>query len=1160
MIKKTKKKMLSIAGVSFGVILAVTGFVTMKTDVSADEADGTKYIATNYGTEWEGYYGANGYVIIGDSQKTYYTDMQKNNDGKTAITDSSWGYTANNFANFDPKEGALVNSLTYGTVVWGTNGNVRNYNLCAPGSSEQLKTRAHQNANQKYFSDVYAGFGLATEDTTYVTVNVSDHAQKVSAQYPITVSVYASNAKAMNAEAYANNPNPDRYRTTDVFYGGTANSALASTTITKQSGNVTFELKGAGEYRIVAWYDNPTAYGEDGNLVTTGTNGPVFPQINGYFFDSERPAALSSADVVSESAVYGSDWERSPYGQDGYIVLNGEKNKFYSDMYSDAGEESAASSGLQTASGWTNNNQNTYLTVEGKELRKDLPIDKWAVCSQNWQALPDFAGAAIESSLYAPSTTESTSARVQSGWDNGTKDMSVIVNKSQTGIAYLTVYINNLGGSNADIDVAVYRGAVFAPHASTDALNDYYGGKPLAKTTVNKLGSYVTFKLDGKGAFQIVVSRAVDENGTVTGTADPMITGLFFDGEKPSLAWADTDSLTGTNWEGTYGKDGYVILDYDLATSENIAYTKGIYNSGETAYTGKVAYTTESLAYNAANVSSINTAPEWKVKNSELSLNDSLVSRYGMNVSMYEYKVWLDGSEATNGRIYKDNMLKKPGAAETVAVRAGGRNNANEGVASFTFTVTEKAVQNGALFVTTYHNNCMDGYKDNANYLVSLYNEYHSSTVKEQKPNSMPLESIEATSVKNTNFYTTFKISKAGDYSIRINPDMNKARGTIMGVFFDKEKPVVSSTAGTYNITYVIEDGTNAAENPSTYTFQNGVAAFAEAIPDDADASFDGWYQDETRSSKPISSVPAGMNVDLTLYAKIIKPFVITYEIGSGTNNAENPLKANSGDSIILKDAVAPARHYFEGWYTSADFTENTKVVGSYTVTGNVTFYAKYSEVEKFTITYVLDGGTNSEDNPVEFYSGEGVTSFAAATKEGYTFKGWYLDEEFESEIKSIPVSYKNNVTLYAKFEKNIVTSNISYVLDGGTNAAANPATYEEGTAVTLAVATKEGYTFEGWYTDSAFTNKVTEISAETTGDVTLYAKFVLNSSGNTDNPSDNDNPGDNDNSGDNDNASDGEKDNESGKKGCKGSVALGVPVIALIAVAAVIFKKKKED
>jgi uncharacterized repeat protein (TIGR02543 family) len=73
-------------------------------------------------------------------------------------------------------------------------------------------------------------------------------------------------------------------------------------------------------------------------------------------------------------------------------------------------------------------------------------------------------------------------------------------------------------------------------------------------------------------------------------------------------------------------------------------------------------------------------------------------------------------------------------------------------------------------------------------------------------------------------------------------------------------------------------------------------------------------------------------------------------------------------------------------------------------------------------------------------------------------------------------------------------TYNITYNLNGGTNDAANAATYTYGVGFTLSNPTQTGYTFGGWYDNAIFTGTaLTAISTTATGDVTLYAKWTVN-------------------------------------------------------------------
>lgn len=69
----------------------------------------------------------------------------------------------------------------------------------------------------------------------------------------------------------------------------------------------------------------------------------------------------------------------------------------------------------------------------------------------------------------------------------------------------------------------------------------------------------------------------------------------------------------------------------------------------------------------------------------------------------------------------------------------------------------------------------------------------------------------------------------------------------------------------------------------------------------------------------------------------------------------------------------------------------------------------------------------------------------------------------------------------------------ITYQLNGGTNNAANPVKYTLADEVIFKAPTRTGYTFEGWYSDSACTKAFAEIPEMTTGDLTLYAKWKAN-------------------------------------------------------------------
>ena len=149
----------------------------------------------------------------------------------------------------------------------------------------------------------------------------------------------------------------------------------------------------------------------------------------------------------------------------------------------------------------------------------------------------------------------------------------------------------------------------------------------------------------------------------------------------------------------------------------------------------------------------------------------------------------------------------------------------------------------------------------------------------------------------------------------------------------------------------------------------------------------------------------------------------------------------------------------------------------------------------KIDVIYSMGGGTNNPDNP-DTIGSEDEVALLDATRNGYKFLGWYTSADFaeSSRVTVIPTDAGSEVILYARFAK---LYDINYNLNGGTNNAENATSAIEGEEIVLKDATKEGYTFNGWYTSSDF-SAASKVSSITMGsaDVNLYAKFSSNSSG----------------------------------------------------------------
>lgn len=71
-------------------------------------------------------------------------------------------------------------------------------------------------------------------------------------------------------------------------------------------------------------------------------------------------------------------------------------------------------------------------------------------------------------------------------------------------------------------------------------------------------------------------------------------------------------------------------------------------------------------------------------------------------------------------------------------------------------------------------------------------------------------------------------------------------------------------------------------------------------------------------------------------------------------------------------------------------------------------------------------------------------------------------------------------------------TFRLQYAMDGGRNSSYNPQVIKaDQLPLVLSVPEREGYNFAGWYTDSRYRNKITEINEENAANMVLFAKWT---------------------------------------------------------------------
>ncbi len=167
----------------------------------------------------------------------------------------------------------------------------------------------------------------------------------------------------------------------------------------------------------------------------------------------------------------------------------------------------------------------------------------------------------------------------------------------------------------------------------------------------------------------------------------------------------------------------------------------------------------------------------------------------------------------------------------------------------------------------------------------------------------------------------------------------------------------------TYSITYVIEydegaisSGNVINNNPTSYTIESN---FYLSIPKDGDLKFICWYEDAGHNSEITQIINKGGN--LTLYGVFYDSSLVVFTVEYVTNNSDYEIaaqnikstEANSfrPEDLSLKNNDKTYAYRFEGWYTSPDFTENSKFTE---LSSSCILYGKW--VEKIHLDVSIDG------------------------------------------------------------------------------------------------------------------------------------------------------------------------------------------------------------
>ena len=233
--------------------------------------------------------------------------------------------------------------------------------------------------------------------------------------------------------------------------------------------------------------------------------------------------------------------------------------------------------------------------------------------------------------------------------------------------------------------------------------------------------------------------------------------------------------------------------------------------------------------------------------------------------------------------------------------------------------------------------------------------------------------------------------------------------------------------------------------------------------PDGDTGSYFMWLGSNGKLYAPGGSVPADVT-ELTVQWTA-PTYAVTLHTNGGTINSGNVTGYTYGVGATLPtaDDMTYTGYTFKGWYDNEGLTGSPVTAIGDTETGNKEYWAKW-EANAYTVTLNTNGGTINNGNVTEYTYGVGATLPTDVTRTGYTFKGWYDNENLTgSPVTAISNTETGNKEYWAKWEINQYT--ITVKPENG--KADITITQDYGTPITAPTLTREGYQFNGW--DKAF-------------------------------------------------------------------------------------------
>ena len=216
---------------------------------------------------------------------------------------------------------------------------------------------------------------------------------------------------------------------------------------------------------------------------------------------------------------------------------------------------------------------------------------------------------------------------------------------------------------------------------------------------------------------------------------------------------------------------------------------------------------------------------------------------------------------------------------------------------------------------------------------------------------------------------------------------------------------------------------------------------------------------------------------------------VVTLDLGGGTLGGSSEdiqiiVKTGSTFTAPASDGLTRPDGNTDSYFMWLDGNGNSYEPGG-SVPADVTELTVQWTAPTYAVTLNTNGGTIADGKDVTGYTyGVGATLPTDVTRTGYTFKGWYDNENLTgSPVTAIGGAETGNKEYWAKWEINQYTVTVK-----PENGKADIIiTQDYGTPITAPTLTREGYTFKGWDKEIPETMPAENITVKAQWEINQY-------------------------------------------------------------------------